>query len=778
MKTIRKSYALRLALLAACAVPTAALAQAEDARSTVAVEEVIVTAQKRAENVQDVPISIVALSGEALRDSGADSVLELTRIVPNLQFTVGALASGVHVRIRGFGAQGNNSLDTDVATYIDGVYIARPGAALASFLDVGSVEVLRGPQGTLFGRNAVTGAISLNTVQPSTSEVKGSMAVEGGSYRTAKVQGALNVPLGDTAAIRVAALGTTFGGYFKNLQDGRRYGGVDELIGRTTLRWDATPSFTATLRADYAQRRGDGYSGTNTYSAYATEAQIAAYVSRFGNDRRALGTRPHYTVNYNMNSPYLDDVQYGASLTLNYELGDAGTLRLISGYRNWDSDQSDGDTAATPLNLNRRTTTYYSDSASHELQYISPEEMFGGRLQFVGGLFYFREKYRIEERLSLGIDACSLFVPANLRPACLNLPRENSAVGEFSQVLESLAAYVQADVKIMPTLTLTLGARYTEDKKRGVFIQTVPNPANTISRAPENTALRLSNTRPSYRANLSWQAADDILVFAGYTTGYKSAAISSAQGTTALGAARLINPERAESFEAGVKSTLLNGRLTLNLTAFQTDVKDFQDRSFNGLSFIIRNAGDVRSRGVELESAYRLPHFEMRTGVAILDAYYLENRGAAGFPGCVATSPVTCPRSPQDLTGRRLPFAPRWNINLEPAITDIPLWDGARATFRVSAAYSSYYLTGNDLNPQTKSPDRIIYGARVEVALDNGVRISAFGENLGDRRYATYVIPQVNDGSFGVRDPVTGFTLMRTYIGTPRTFGLRAELDF
>lgn len=751
-------------------------ALAQDANAPQAIEEIVVTAQKRSENIQKVPLSIVAISGDKLRSANASSLLDLPKLVPNVQFTTGFISSSLQVRIRGFGQQGNNSLDPEVTPYIDGVYIPRTGALFSSFLDVKSVEVLRGPQGTLFGRNSVVGAISMSTNQPEFSKVEGYAAGQIGNYNTYQLDGVLNVPVSENVAVRAAVLGKHFGGYFHNLYDDRRLGEQDTYVARLAMKAALTPDLTLLIQGDYARLKGDGVNGSVPYADTAPAGAIANFASKFGNDLRGLTKYPTYDLNTAIGNPSLRDTQYGFSAHLDYDLPDAGTVRLISAYRNWKSLQNTGEGALTPLSIIGRIANFYSDSYSHELQYISPEDMLDDHLKLVGGVFYFHEKFRTTDQFDLGSDFCGLiFTGANLA-TCLAGPQTNATFQDFRQKARSFAAYLQGDIKIIPAVTLTLGARYTDDHKSATTDQVASGLGGSILRAPEYTVLSVNKKKPTYRANLTWNVTDNVILFGGYTTGYKSPAISSTAGRPALGVKRLLEAETSKNIEVGLKSTLDGGRVLFNATVFRTEVDDFQDRSFDGISFSFQNAGDIRSQGVEIEGGWHpTRHFALDAAFAYLDATYLSNLNAPGLPACTGTP--TCPTT-QNLSGKTLPFAPKIQFSVRPSITNIELGGDFTGTVRTNFSYTSHYLTTNDNNPQSVSPRRLLIDASVEVANEKGLKISIFGNNLTNRQYATYTFTQVLDSLFGVRDTTTGETLLRANLNDPRTFGIRVQQSF
>ena len=240
-------------------------AWAQTAQNEVAAEEdagdrdvILVTAQKRSEDIQKVPLSIVAVTGEALTAANINDPVALQKLAPSLQINNTIFGSGVVIRIRGFGSAANTPVDSEVASYVDGAYIPRPGALLSSFLDVASVEVLSGPQGTLFGRNATLGAININSNEPSLRDRTLSLDFEGANYESYSATGVVNLPVTDTFALRFAAKNSISDGYYKNLLDGRTYGDREVFVGRASAKWEIAPALTWLVRGDYSRTTGDG----------------------------------------------------------------------------------------------------------------------------------------------------------------------------------------------------------------------------------------------------------------------------------------------------------------------------------------------------------------------------------------------------------------------------------------------------------------------------------------------------------------------------------------
>jgi iron complex outermembrane receptor protein len=771
-----------LALIASAAPAFAADAPAA-APSAGAVEEVVVTAQKRTENIQNVPLSIMAVGQKSMESKGIQEITGLERAVPNLRFDSVALSAGVSIRIRGFGTSSNAAIDPSVAPYIDGVYIPRPGAILSSFLDVDRVEVLRGPQGTLFGRNATVGAVSLHTAAPSTSGFAAMLAGQAGNYGSYQGEGMVNLPVTQDFAVRAAVLANTTDGFVHNRLDGKTYGQHETEEGRLSAKWTPTSDLTWIGRVDYAHTSGDGVNLLQVDTSTATAGQLAAYTARLGGNPSTLADPPNFTANELYNNVNLSDHQWGVSSDLNWNFSHGYALRLIDSYRDWKNLQSDGDVVFTPMDLLSRNSTYRSKAQSHELQLISPKgALLDGKLDFVAGLYYFDEDYDIGEVFNLGSQYCGFVIAAAAPPlvgVCNAFPKTAAANGAFHQKATSYAAYLQATYAVTRDIDVIVGVRDTHDDKQGSFVETLANPTAAPVRAAENTpSLSFKDTQPNWRASVNWRLNSDVMTFLTYSTGYKSGGLNSAGGAQALGQKRLFNSETSTDWEAGVKSIWLDHRLQVNLTAYRTELDQFQDRSFDGVSFIVRNAGSVRAQGVELEGQFRPDqHVSFDFGTSYLDSKFTANHNAPGLPACTGAV-GSCPTT-QDLTGRPTTFAPKWQGNFGAQVETDPLIGGFTLTTRADVNFQSGMFTSNDLNPQSWTQGQTQWGARATLTSpDRSLTLALFGENLTDEHVFGTKIPQTLDAVFGVRIPSTGATLMRGFLNTPRTYGVRVVKNF
>lgn len=767
------------------------LAEIVDAPST---EEIVVTGQKRPENIQDVPISIAAFSGDTLRRANIATVHELGNLAPNFSAVKGVASSGLRLNIRGVGASGNSATEPSVAVFMDGVYLPRPGSIIGSFLDIESVEILRGPQGTLFGRNANAGALALQSAIPK-HEFSAHATVEVGSFNRYKLDGVVNVPIGSDLSLRVAGQQTWFGGYWKNDFDGKTYGEQDDHSVRASLKVDLG-KLSWIVRADFSTIKGDGIVNNDFDASSVSAGQLSALRIRLGGQLPDTDSGDRH-MNQHVTGR-LKDRQYGLMSNVSLDLG-GGTLRLINSYRDWKTNQLDGDVVFLPLPLVSRVTGSRSKSDNHELQFLSPAGMWlNGHLDMVAGLYYYYEKYELGEKLQLNSQFCNVLTPAAFRPACNAYLAATGGTDATDQgVLQntrSYAAYGQLNLKLADLLMLVLGGRYTKDKKSGSYSQAITtfNPViNAIIasslRAPEVLTLPDTNDDEfTYRIGLNYEPTEDLLFFASYSTGYKSGGYNSGGGTPSLttfepggvvvSTSRLFGPETVKNYELGLKSSWFDRKLTANITLFRMDINGFQDRSFDGVSFVIRNAGSLRQQGFEFDGSIKpTRRLKLSASLAYLDSNFIEFQDGSGLPGLP-------PGSVQNLTGTRANFSPKWSgrFGLD--------WSG-----RLGRSGLGWEITSNlsfvsdyrnssvtDDNPQTIEDGYGLLGARVSLnGRDDHWSIALFGNNLTNTQFADGSFGQVLGSPLGLTNGVfPGSTAIRRTHGNPRVLGVSGTIRF
>lgn len=768
--------ASQAAILSSLIYAAPAFAQEEAGDETVG-NEIVVTAQKRSESVQDVPISIAAFNEETLEKANVATVLDLGRVATNFQTVRSSSTGSTRIGIRGVGSLANTLIEPSVAVFVDGVYVPRSGSVLGAFLDIEGVEVLRGPQGTLFGRNASVGALSLRSATP-TDEFSGEITGEIGSFERYKITGNVNIPLGTNVSARIAGMSQWYKGPWENQLDGKTYGGSDDIAVRGTIRADLG-NLEWIVRGDYNRIDGDGVANFDLDSTSISPARLAFLQAAFNggpdtnlNDRR---------MNQFMAADLLDK-NWGISSTASLDIG-GSTLKLINSYRVWTNDQLDGDVIYLPVSLASRRSLFDSESQNHELQFISPErEWMGGMFDMVAGLYYFEEDFTLSEELNMGSSFCNVLVPAGPgRTACNGFLTTTGGIAatdqDVFQNVRSIAGYAQGNVYLTDELTLTLGGRYTNDKKEGSYAQ-ISSPFTQALRATEALVFpKLDESRFTYRIGLNYKPNDDVMLFATHSTGYKSGGYNSGGGSPALTppvSKRLFDRETVKNYELGIKSTWLDRALKANLTLYRMDIGGFQDRAFDGVSFIVRNAGSLRQQGFEFDTVISpVSGLSFSGSVAYLDSEFTDYKAGANLPGLTGT---------QDLTGKRNSFSPEWVGNF--AVD----WSGDLGTGGMSWAINanvsliSDQIVGTSLdnNPQTVADGYAQIGARLTIhGADDRWSLSLFGRNLGDVDYWPLAVYQPLGGPLGLNNTVfPGSTAVRVQASEPRTYGASATIRF
>jgi iron complex outermembrane recepter protein len=773
----------------------------------VVLEEIMVTAQKRTESAQNVPISMTVLTNEALITAGVLNPADLQKVAPTLRYatSIGTLAA--RFSVRGIGSFSNSAIEPSVAFFQDGIYIPRPAAIANSLLDVEAVEVLSGPQGTLFGRNASAGAVFFRSGSP-TGDFSGKARVDIDDGNRSRFEGVLNAPVNDAVSFRFAGLADNFDGYWKNDLNGKNFGGIDTYQGRLSMQVKPDERLTWMLRGEYQQNKGDGTQNTKLLPASVTPATLARITSAQN------GIVPNLNLYDGHNNSYtahniVDDSIWGVSSNLAYSFGSDYTIKLLNGYYDWDSRQGDGDTAALSVYVLGRNLNYTSKSNSHELQFISPkDQLLDGRLDYVAGLYFYHEDFGLRQASLNGPDFCRVIVPtippvagalpgattADKIAACQAIPPDTeTSVGDFDQATRSVAAYSQATYKLLPTVDFTGGVRWTDEKKTGSYIGTF-TPTGIFLATNENTSLKLTDSRVTWRANLSWRPHDNLMLFTTASTGFKSGGFNNGINPVKLNGipgdplSRLFKAETTRNYEAGIKSQWLDNRLQVNATAYWMEVSNYQERSIVGTVSSIRNVGSIRNKGIEFSSEAVVTQFlKLNASVAYLDAE-ITNYPNGPVPNYL---PGAGGRF-QDLKGITPTYSPKWSGVVGGEVHGDVGSTNMGWAFNLSTSFVSRQSQGTliDNNPYTVQGGYALVDARLSLIGDNDAwSVSVFGKNLADRGYCAATVLQVIDGQIGARyNTATGApavapatndaTAIRCLVGAPRVLGVSASMKF
>jgi len=856
------------------------------------IEEVVVTAQKRAEDIQDVPISITAVSGDFMESSGVATLQDLSAFIPDLTLSQSSQVANNRIIMRGVGSVGNSAIEPSVAVFIDGVYYPRPSSVVGSLTDLDMVEVLRGPQGTMFGRNASMGALNIRTRKP-TQEFEGKVRASYGNFDAKRVSASVSGGLAENTAGRLSFQYSDRSGYGDNTYttNGSRsdVGAWDDLNIRGQLNFTPSDNLDITLSADYSRVNNEGgvieVLNRTVIPKYAQT--ISAILSPTG-PFAPTGPVPEMTdgFDYTINQDHKDkanDDQWGISANIEWLVADH-TIRSITSYREWKNTTYES-ALRLPADLFNRDTKYNTDTVSQELQLISPT---GGKLEYVAGIYYYNESYKIDQNFDIGADFCAPAVknlvaartatngtaattalatalapvigalaptvaagiisgtiasPADalaagvapgalatvfaaagaITPAvvvgtagaigsaasafCAAGPQDNAVDTAFNQDLTSFAVYGQLTFNITDQLHLTGGLRYTDDSKDGSFVSLIPNPivappslTNPFGldlRAPENYPnLKFSDQEVTWLANLSYYVTDDVMVYGTYSTGYKTGGFNS-EGFNSIGIAsgapRIFGSESVENYEFGIKSTLFDKHMVANLNYFNTQISDFQDRQFDGVNFIVQNAGVLTQQGVELDIQVRpVEQLYAVMGASYLDSEFDSFPNATNLPAIVAATQAgnntraamglpPLPVPPQDLTGKSNHFSPDWQLSMMAEWTDV--LPQSEMSWFLRGEYQ--YIGDQNLGAETNQNPQSIQQGYDLVNARGGLRgpgekweLSMFVRNAFNKSYCQTIFNQPIGTTLGLVDATTLGGMQRCVLGTPRTWGVEAAYSF
>ncbi|MBC7939527.1 MAG: TonB-dependent receptor [Chitinophagaceae bacterium] len=711
-------------------------AEVADAQTTAApaAQQITISARKRSERAIDVPLSISVISGGELADRGAIRLSEAA--VPNVVFLGPENNALPSFSIRGVQSQNraNIGFDSGIGVYVDGIYMGRSAAFNLETFDIERVEFLRGPQGTLFGKNSIAGAISVVTREPST-RLEGSASIELGSDSLRRLSGYVTSPLG-SQAVRgsVAVYSAKRDGYMKNLTGGSAGGDEDADSARVKVLFKPSASLDITIAADYLKDK--------------SVAPSAHIVSGYG----FVAGSDDLTMNVDLPAQANRTVQ-GVGGTVNYDLGNGLALTSITSVRTIDSNRT-SDTDAGPLNIVASANIADQDQWSQEVRIASTRP---SALQYVAGIYLYEQKAQGSSKSTFGPAAPVL---ASIRGTTGN------TFGDIDS--KTAAVFGNADWNLGERLTLTGGLRYTREKKDLAYQQVVTFPAFLASSIPlEHDSLSTSNTTPLVSAR--WRLDRDAIVYATYSKGFRSGGWNvdnvAAGGPSNFRQTRFTD-ERMANYEVGAKASLMGGMLNFSAAAFRMDYDDIQVTQQvqvlgggGAVVGIVTNGGQARTEGFEFEATWRpVTGLRLSGGVGYADAKYTD------YVDTRSGAPVS-------FNGNKLNNAPRLNSNITVAYT-LPLAIGA-LTLRMDARHTDDYFNGRENLESQRIPGYDLFNARVSLAGDSGRwDVALYSNNLFDKRYI------VTQGSAGFAAPVGAGTNQTVGYGRPRAYGIVGTLTY
>lgn len=756
MKPYSTTYYARLlgtASLALC-LPALIPAQAQEApaETELRAETVIVSATRRDADAQTVPVAVTAVSERDIIDAGVRDTSGLQQLAPSLVVTVSnSETTGGVIRIRGVGTGGQNpGLEGAVGAFVDGVYRARPGMALNDLMDIKQVEVLRGPQGTLFGKNTSAGAIVITTKEPE-FEFGGEVMAGLGSDGQQRYMGVVTGPiLEDKLAFRLSGLVNKRDGYIEDANTGAKYNDRDRYSVRGQLLAEPTEAISLRLIADYIEKNE-----VCCAAPYVANGARAALISNLGGTVFNPTREDDFLVA--INTPPRSEVEeFGLSGHFNWDL-DIGQLKVIASTRNFisardsDVDNSDLDLA----NVDNDVTKDRLDTIEATLQGKTD------RIDWLVGAYAFESRFNNPQSQVMGADLGAFLGGVLNRPAVIPLYREGDGdlLRRFYQKGDGWSVFTHNTVSITEALKLTLGVRYLEESKTGggEFI-TQAAPSCTSPLVPAGARVfcpttdyeaEFSDNALTYTAALSYQFTPNLMGYGSFSKGYKAGGIS-LDRDAGNRTSQTFLPEESENYELGVRTEWFDKRVRANLTAFRIEFTDFQRNVFTGTETLLSNQGEVISQGAEFESRYRVTdNLALNTSITYADTQYGEDVSDAA------------------IASRRLNAAPMWTTQIggnyfRPLTNDISFFlSGA-------ARYQSSTVTGADLDPAKRQEGYTLVNGRLGLAFERqDAEIALWGSNLLDESYRVITFnAALQPGS------------LAAFMGEPRAWGVELTKRF
>lgn len=797
----KKAVLATASMLAIMAIPAPLYAQQNDGEEAQGNSDdvIIVTANRRAESIQDAPMSITAFGGDELANRSITSIEQVGAIAPGVQ--ISTYQGDTSIFIRGIGTPTIIAgTDSSTATYIDGVYISRPAAIGPLFFDIERIEVLRGPQGTLYGRNATGGAVNIVTNRP-TDILEGSLQLTVGNYDRIRLAGALSGPINDSIRARLAFQWEDRGGYATVTRPDNSTEKVEDKEDysiRLTVEADLSPDATLTLNGDY-------YHADDKANAYFyASAGYADEIPGWYGTREGSQTLPYFGMknagrvsaaasrDIFADVPYFNKVEnWGLGATLDWDISDYN-LKVIGSYRDTNPfSQNEFDLSDAYVNYVGREEDHWQWSG--EVQLSSPADK---PFSWIAGAYYFQERNIIDNDIFgnfwepiliqgfMDLQAAGVLPPFPVVFPNTDLCCELHLTG--AQDTKAWAGYLDTRWDVSDQITVRLGGRYSEERRDGrqnfdlVMLPDIRIAPNTIffpnaiseDRAatqpdPFGFVVAPVNGPTTFRAftpklGIDFKPTDDVLLYASVQRGFKSGGynIGSSQRDP-------FEPEKIWSYEIGARTELLDRALLLNASAFWYDYTNLQAQDSVGNQPIIRNVGKARVRGFEVETVARPTDFLRLEGAfTYVDAQFTEGQLTEALrPAPLTQAPGSLLR---DLDGLRLPRAPRWKFSLAGQVEQ-PVGGAGRVTARAEYHWQSkIYFTVFNIDAASQESYGLLRASLGFTSADDKWSVRLFGDNLTGETYFTNQI-------------LTGTVYGAEFVGplgTPRIYGVDLRFNF
>ncbi len=762
-------------------------------------EEIVVTAQQRAESLQDVPVSVAAVTAKKISDSGIVDLQGLSELVPN--FSINETGISTTVTIRGISSGINSGFEQSVGMYNDGIFYGRDQLARVPMIDMERVEVLRGPQGILFGKNSIAGAVSQISAKP-TDEFEGSVtALYEPDHGETDLRMVLSGPLTDNLSGRLAVMTRELDGYVKNTELGVDEQNEDEQVVRATLRWDVNDSVTATLKSSQSTFDVLG----RNMEVYQSFGHLEALNSVYNSPTAPWSVDTELNYIADNNGHFSNNEVNNSTLTVDWDL-EGLTLTSVTGYVDYEFTEScDCDFTGAPVFDAGRQEEY--QQLSQEFRLTSD---LGSNFDYIAGLFFQDTDLTYADQIQLPDPtvvntALGLLGAGALQPFAPGSSTDRT----FNQEGEVIALFAQGTWSVSEALRLTVGGRYTEEKKDanrqqrhkanatfgGQYMPAVT--ADPVSgaynvlygifaiEAYDQINGKLDDSSFSPVVTMEWDANPDTMVYATWTKGYKSGGFDARSnghpdasvnnglksGAAITGSWEFAN-EEATSVELGSKMSLADGAAELSVAWYMTDYTDLQVSQFDGtLGFNVTNAGEAKVKGIEADGRWALTDNITLTGsVAYLDFNYEK------FPNsqCYFQQEDTDGDKLCDAGGKRKEFTPELQANLGAAWAS-EMSNGLELNASLDVSFMDEYLYAANLDPRSKQDAYSMVNARIALAGSEGAwELALLGRNLTDETVINF------GGNTPLGGTLTGGAGNSYYafVNRPRNIALQVNYSF
>lgn len=683
-------------------------------------KEIVVTATKREQNLQKVSMSITAVTSEVIESRALETLDQVTQYTPNVRIA-GVDGPAKYVSIRGLGSGNNRGFETSVGLFMDGVYLGREVFLFDSYIDLARIEAIKGPQGALYGKNTIAGAISVITADP-TKSFSGEISALGGEHSSKVFDATISGPITDRLQARLSAEYFDRGGYIANSATGDKDGSRTVKTIRGKLAWQPIDALRFKASVQYADLSvvGTGRQLGQSVACvtFAPAARCAppniSHPATAGGTRslldilRTTNAAAEANVDFSRTSGPLRDGESRETLfsvlQADADIGDH-TLTYIGSYAEIFNQQTRLDPDATSFNGGLLINQEDFRQNSHELRLVSPR---GGFLEYIAGVYYFHSN----------VDGAQIFQTAlgNVTAGALQRTR-------------SISAFGQATANISTSFRVIGGVRYIDEDKSATLSQ-VGLAALGFPTYSRNETFK--DKKVLLNGSVEYDLADRVLLYGSYSQGYKAGGFNffDLRNNNPN-----FNPETSDGFEVGLKTQLFDNSVRFNIAAFSTKFDDLQVSFFNGTANIVGNAASSRSKGVEAELTWQATDkVQIMLSGAYLSARYLNFATAP----CTIAQQLNTPANQcvQNLGGRPLERAPNFTA-LASANYDVPLGGGLAVSLNGDVSYSAKYYTAGDLDPASLQSGFALFNGRIALShADQGWSLAVIGKNLADKAYA------------------------------------------